>query len=373
MKPKGIIAILVLFILVLAGYPVGASEDAYSGDRVIIVPEETLTGATFISGREVIVKGNVDGDLYATGRDIIVEGRVMGDVLAAGQNILINGPVYGDVRLAGQRVTIEQEVKGSAAVACRELVIAEHAQIIRDLSVVVGDAQIYGTIGRKLNGAAQLITIHDRVGQHVRLYNVNQLNLKDGAHIGGDLKYSSSNRANISPQATITGQELWTKIEATAQTEEVEGIGIFFFLLSLGSLLLVWGAVKLWNNQAWTQMARPIKEKFSTSLGLGVLLLLATPVLVIIFLLTIIGIPFALLLLIVYILLLSISKIIVGEALGEFMAERSNRRIRGFWAFLLALLVIMLAVKAPYVGWLISLGVMATALGAVFKAVRPAD
>lgn len=54
------------------------------------------------------------------------------------------------------------------------------------------------------------------------------------------------------------------------------------------------------------------------------------------------------------------------------MAERSNRRIRGFWAFLLALLVIMLAVKAPYVGWLISLGVMATALGAVFKAVRPA-
>ena len=103
------------------------------------------------------------------------------------------------------------------------------------------------------------------------------------------------------------------------------------------------------------------------SLGSGVLLLIAIPLIALILMITVIGIPLGLIVLFAYIVILYISKIFVGLAIGRPIVTYAKKESSSpYWHLVVGLIVIALATKIPLVGFLISIVVVLAGLGALF-------
>lgn len=368
MKKKAVTYIILSTLMIFA-LPVLAlmAQD----ERTVIPAEQTINGSVFRAGQEVRVSGTVNGDLFVAGQDIVVSGTVNGDVIAAGQNITISGPVGGDVRLAGQHIILQGPIRGSATLAGQYLNLVGNLEVGRDLVATGYDVNLNAAVKRNIYGSMENMTISGTVGNNVRLYEVTSLKVNDGAIIGGNLVYGSPSRASIDPNTTITGNESWQKIVREPRPTETRFItraSITGFLISLAGLLLVWLIGKISAPQCWKQLAAPSVKQPGATLGMGLLFLLAVPVLVIFLMFTVIGIPLALISLLLYGIGIYISRIIVAQYLAEILAPRLNYRGHEFWLLLAALLVMMLAVKIPYIGWIITLAVLSLGLGSIFKA-----
>jgi|GEM_PF-239855 len=351
------------------------SADIKPQTMVTVLPDQILTGPVFLHGQDINVHGTIDGDLYVAGQNINIDAAVKGDIIAAGQSLTIAGPVEGDIRLAGQSVSLIGKVTGSASIACQTLRINDQAEINRDLFMMCADASVDGKVGRFLQGAANSVTISGVIGNSIRLHNVGSLRLMDGSQVNGDLAYSSPQKAIISPNAKLQGKENWTQVNIALEepsTREKQrswgwfGLGITGFIISLCGSLLVWWVVRLWRPSAWQTLSKPIEDKFGGSLGMGILLLLATPVMIVLLLITVIGIPLALILFVIYLLLLYLSKIIVAQALGDYLSKRRNMKMHSFWIFLMSLVFLMLLISIPFIGWILSIAVLSLGIGSTF-------
>jgi len=373
---RWLLGLLSLILLTAnAGPALAQPADYQSAAQLITISAgETLSGPVFLSGQKLEIAGTIDGDLYVWGQDIRIRGLVTGDVLAAGQIINLEGLVQGNVRAAAQTISLQNEVQGSATFACQDLSTSPTSRIGRDLVFACNTSSFSGTIGRTLYGAAGTASISGTVGGDVRLPSIGTLNLQPGSTINGNLIYASASQATISPQATVRGQSMWTPQTTTPPVSAPEiktnywGINLIGFIYSLVSLLLIWLIVWLIFPRGWRYLAEPAVEEPLSRFGLGLLLLLATPVLLVLLLATIIGIPLALLLGFVYALLLFISKLVAAEALVAWFEQKTRIARPYFLLLLISLLLILAAVQLPYIGWIISLMIMAIALGSIWKA-----
>ena len=208
LQKKGtiIMVVLLLFLLPLGTLRAAGTGTDYSGQDA---------GPAFYAQEKIEVNGVVNGDLYAAGKDVIINATVVGDVIAAGQNLTINGPVQGDVRLAGQNITLKSNVRGSATTFSQELIIDESASIGRDLVAAAANAYVDGKVAGKMFGAMEGLYVSGINGNDL-LLQAKQVQLEQGATVGGDLIYTSEKKAKILPGAQLKGQEKWTQKETAA-------------------------------------------------------------------------------------------------------------------------------------------------------------
>lgn len=360
-----LILILVIWLLMPSAALQAAPVDYVPAGQVI-------EGPLLLAGERVRIDGIVDGDVYAAGNNISVTGEVKGDIIAAAQNITVAGNVQGDLRLAAQNVRLQGVTSGSSTIFCQFLDFNRQAVMERDMLVLSNSCSLEGNVQRNLKGSMQTMYLSGTIGQDVELFDVGQLELA-GAEIGGDLLYRSFNKAVIAPGTLIGGEEHWTEsIKPSAPPTTVSyGSMIGSLLIKLAGLLIVWGVLGLWRPGFWQQLTQPARNNPLGSTGIGLLLLLATPLLTILLLVTVIGIPAGFLVLAVYSIALYLSILVAAQYLTELLKPRINYSAHDIWLVLVILLVLLLAVKIPYGGWIIGMFILSLGLGSIFRILFP--
>ncbi|MCK5592900.1 polymer-forming cytoskeletal protein [Candidatus Bathyarchaeota archaeon] len=371
----GLSAILIAMILMIFTSVSVPAFDARAGGTITVASGEVVDDDLYVGAGTVTIDGTINGDLWAAGSKIIVNGIVTGSVMAVGQTIDINGDVGHVVRVAGTTISIRGNVDGDLMVAGGDVNIASTAEVKGDVLLGAGNVRIDGLIEGDIKGGGGEVTISNGVEGDVEL-KVESLTILSTADIGGDLSYTSEDKADIRSGAQIDG----VTTHKLPRVKEEPSIPFPFALFSgivkiIGFLMaLITGLVIiLIAPRRLTSIAEAIRSRPGPSAGWGAMILFLTPIAAIIVCLTIVGIPVGLIALALWGIAIYLAQIPVGLLIGRLILGRF-RAVEGkaimVGALALGLLILKLLGLIPYVGFFIGLAIAIFGLGAGVALIR---
>ncbi len=330
-------------------------------------------GATrnvYSAGGQVRPQAPVEGDFVAAGGRVILDQPVRGDAALVGGSVDVRAPVGDDLRVAGGDVSIESTVGGELFAAGGNIRLAKAARVAHAAKAYGASITIDGKVDGPLDASAQKITLNGEVGGDARLV-AEQVELGPTARIAGALSYTSGSELKKADGATIGGAVTREQRAAGERDERAERrwqggrrmtswggslLGYFALLACAAVFMLVF---PVFSQRA----SDTVQSSPGLALAVGFGALVAVPVLAVLLFITVLGIPLGLTVLALYPLLL-----LVGYLVGVlFIARLAQAALRkdapstlgwriGFFA--LALLLVMLVGRVPFVGGL-ALGVIA--------------
>ncbi len=372
---KWTILFLVLLLSVFFSTPAAAMTFKGGENVVTISAEKVIDDDLYIGGGTVNIDGTVNGDVIAAGGTVTVNGTVNGDVMVAGGMVAISGKVSDDVRIVGGNLTLDGEVGGDALVAGGNLDISSNSHVAGDLLLGVGNARLAGKVGRDVRGGGGNVEIAGDVGRNVKI-SCDSLTLASGSQIGGDLTYTSQQKAKIQEGAKISGR-IAHKLPPAPERRARSPVGlpilaavtgrIFTFFLSLIAIAVVGGIIVSLAPKKSLLVAETIASAPWKSLGLGFVLLIVVPIASFIISITIVGLPIGLILLFAYILAIYLSKVFAGLLVGEQILAyiRKGAKTHIFWSLLLGVVVLSILGAIPILGFFVRLAYVLFALGAM--------
>lgn len=368
-KFKIVIVSLLLVILMLIPFGSVIAE-SISGDNIVVESDETLektsflsgenvrvdgdiNGTTFITAGNIEVNGTIDGDLFVAGQSITINGTVKGSVFVAGQDITLNGVVENTIYLAGATLKVESQINGSAFLVGQNVFVEKGAVIEKD--VFVGADKVYqnGVINGDLISENESLSVAGK--------------------IGGNLKYSSQNKADFLKGSEVVGETTWKKSEPK-RSESSKSIFtkaiLVKLLFSIAASLIIWLFVRWIRPDLWSNLAEKIMLSPLRTLGFGALAVVLIPLFSVLLMFTIVGIPLSFILLTLYGSSLYVSKIILSVFIGLWFQKKFNwSNVQSFWLFLLGLLFLTVLGIMPVVGWILSFIIASFGLGAIILSV----
>jgi cytoskeletal protein CcmA (bactofilin family) len=361
---------LVALILALSPRP-AAAADIRSGD-VTIATTETIEDDLYAFGTNIAINGTIHGDLIAAGNNISVDGNVTGDVIAAGQSVVIRGTVGGTVRAAGSTVVLDGKVTNDLLAAGNELTVMSNGRVGRDVIVGAQNATISGQIGRDLQAGSSNVKIDGGIGGNV-LATVDRLQLTDRVTVGGSLKYTSKNEAQIANTSSVKGT-IERKTPDTGQAPVVQGPTALVVDWLKGLIgLLILGILVVFFFPGFSRRAGEalVRSPWLT-LAIGALVLIGLPILSIVFFAVgaLIGgwwIGFVVIALLVVVLALSLPVAAVG--VGGALLRMTRRPVPVWLALFIGLIVLLLVALIPILGGLVIFCALLFGMGATTIAV----
>ena len=320
----------------------------------------------------VAINGTIHGDLIATGNNISVDGSVTGDVVAAGQSVMIRGQVGGSVRAVGNMVVLDGKVTNDLLVAGNELTILSNGRVGRDAIVGAASTTISGQIGRDLQVGGTNAKIDGGIGGSV-LATVERLQLTDRATVGGSLKYTSKNEAQIANMSSVKGTiERQTPDPGRAPLVTGQAALVVDWLKGLIGLLILGILVVFFFPGFSRRAGEALVHSPWLTLAIGALVLIGLPILAIVFFAVgvVIGgwwIGFVVLSLFVVVLALSIPVAAVG--VGGAVLRIARRPVPVWLALFIGLIVLLLVALIPILGGLVIFCALLFGMGATTIAV----
>lgn len=308
-------------------------------------------------GTITVAKGEViNDDLFVGAATAEINGTVNGDVFIGAQTAKVSGIINGNLHIGAQNIMLVGAiVKGS--------IITGGQTINIDSASVIG-----GTI----LAAGQAVSIDSQIKRNV-FVGSGMFTLGDNTKIGKDLYYATSPQTSISSKAKIGGSVYKSEEKVSPQPQiNQEQTEQFFsaakfgstMISFLGSLIIGLILVKLFAKR-FAGVVNQIHSSFWKSLGVGFLVIISMVPALIILLITIIGIPLAGIAIIILSLFIALSKIVVGAAIGNWIAAKARWKVTGFWPLALGLLIIYIFKLVPIAGGLFGSVVMLLGLGAL--------
>jgi len=336
------------------------------------VPMEREFGADrFVAGCPVSVARAVAGDLIAAGCHVDVLAAVDGDLVVVGGNLRVAAPVKQGVYAAGGRVSIDGVVRRNIRVAGGTLELGPAAKIAGNVTAAGGSVQIRGAVGGYLQVAGGSVLLDGPVAGDVEV-GAGELELGPGAAIEGKLRYASRKEIRRDPAAQVRGGiehveggAGWPALRPRAEHRK-HGSG---WVWSVGLLMIAAILVAALPAQS-LGVAQTVRTRWAPAMLVGFIALACVPVAVLIAMVTVIGIPLALVAIALYGALLVVGYVSSGIALGIVALQhwRTDRAALPGWrigAAVLAMALISLLGRLPFVGWLFTLAAMLTGIGAM--------
>src|SRR2546430_9797357 len=276
--------LLSLVALILALTPsVAAAADIRQGQDITIATTETIEDDLYAFGTNVAINGTIHGDLIAAGNYITVDGSVTGDVIAAGQSVTIRGQVGGSVRAAGNMIVVDGKVANDLLAAGNEVTILSNARVGRDGVIAATNTTVTGQIGRDLQLGGSNLKIDGAVGGRV-VASIDKLQLTDRATVGGSLKYTSKNEAQIANASSVKGS-IERQTPETGRAPLVTGPAALVVEWLKGLIgLLILGILVVFFFPGFSRRAGEalVRSPWLT-LAVGALVLIGLPILSIVF------------------------------------------------------------------------------------------
>ena len=362
---------LVALILALTPSP-AAAADIRQGQDITIGTSETIEDDLYAFGTNISINGTIHGDLIAAGSYISVDGTVTGDVIAAGNSIAIRGQVGGSVRAAGNMMVLDGKVTNDLLAAGNELTILSNGRVGRDVVVGATTATITGQIGRDLPAGGTNVKIDGGVGGNV-VASIEHLQLTDRATIGGNLKYTSKNEAQIASASSVKGSiERQTPEPGRAPLVTGPAALVVEWLKGLIGLLILGILVVFFFPGFARRAGEALVHSPWMTLAIGALVLVGLPIISVVFFAVgaLIGgwwIGFVVLSLFVVVLALSIPIAAVG--VGGAVLRVARRPVPVWLALLIGLVVLLLVALIPILGGLVIICALLFGMGATTVAV----
>ena len=362
---------LVLLILALSPSP-AAAADIRQGQDITIGSSETIEDDLYAFGTNISISGTIHGDLVAAGSNISVDGTVTGDVIAAGNSIAIRGQVGGTVRAAGNTIVLDGKVTNDLLAAGNELTILSNGRVGRDVVVGAATATITGQIGRDLQAGNSNLKIDGGVGGNV-LATVDRLQITDRGTIGGNLKYTSKNEAQVANASSVKGStERVTPDNGRAPLVTGPAALVIEWLKGLIGLLILGILVVFFFPGFARRAGEALVRSPWLTLAIGALVLIGLPILAIVFFAVgaLIGgwwIGFVVLSLFVVVLALSIPVAAVG--VGGALLRMTRRPVPVWLALIIGLIALLLIALVPILGGLVIFCALLFGMGATTIAV----
>ena len=368
-----LLRLLALVALILALTPTpAAAADIRSGQDITIGTTETIEDDLYAFGTNIAINGTIHGDLIAGGNNISVDGNVTGDVIAGGNSVVIRGQVGGSVRAAGNTVVVDGKIANDLVVGGNELTILGNGRVGRDVIVGATNATISGQIGRDLQAGGANVKIDSSVGGNVTA-NVERLQITDRGTVGGSLKYTSKNEAQIANAASVKGSvERQTPDNGRAPLFSGTAALVVEWLKGLIGLLIL-GILVVFFFPGFSRRAGEVLVHSPwLTLAVGALALIGLPILSIVFFAVgaLIGgwwIGFVVLALFVVVLALSIPVAAVG--VGGALLRVARRPVPVWLALFIGLVALLLVALIPILGGIVIFFALLFGMGATTIAV----
>jgi hypothetical protein len=143
---------LCLFLFVALMFPAtalargSAVEDTVDDGEVI---DQNLV----LAGPEVVMAGEINGDLAAVGDQVTISGEVNGSLLVIGRSVILNGPVSGSLFVSALTLVVgpEASVGRDVHFIGEGLETQAGSTIERDLHVISLESSLSGEVNRKVN------------------------------------------------------------------------------------------------------------------------------------------------------------------------------------------------------------------------------
>jgi cytoskeletal protein CcmA (bactofilin family) len=331
----------------------------------------------FVAGRSVRVAQPVSGDLIAAGGRVDIDAAVNGDAVVAGGDVRIRGAVSNSLYAAGGQLVLDATVDRNARIAGGRVEIDPRASVAGNVSIAGGEVRIDGAVKGYVQAAGGRVLINGPVGGEV-VATSGAVELGPSARIAGKLRYTSRSELKRDPAAQVTGGfERVPMAERSAGHRQRPLARAGGWLWTAGLVLMA--VVLVAALPAFTaRVAGTLHTRVGMSLLIGFVALVCIPVAAILLVFTLIGIPFALLALVLYCALLMVGYAMTGIGIGDWLLGRFRvaDAARVGWrigAAALAMLMIALLARVPWVGALVSFMVLIAGLGAVVMQARQAS
>lgn len=343
-------------------------------------PAAKTSRNVYLAGSSVRHGLAVDGDFIVAGGKVTIDQPVKGDVMAVGGSVDIRASVGDDVRAAGGDVTIENTIGGELFASGGSITLAKPARVAGPAALYGGTVVIDGKLEGPLTAGAQKIMVNGELNGETRL-RAEQIEIGPAARISGPLSYSSPNELVRAQGAAVTGAV--TRVDGSFAGHERDmsranrewhmrsqrggtwagAIFMFFALLACAAVLLL--VFPVFSTAA----SDTVRESPWLALAIGFGAIVAVPILAVLLFVTVLGIPLGIIVLALYPALL-----LMGYVVGVlFVARRAQSAMRkdapnrfgtmiGFFA--LALLLVTLMSRLPFVGSLVVLVVTVLGVGA---------
>ena len=398
--------------------------------RLLVILSLTLVGLVgviqptqaqgIIHGDTVPAGTTVDSDVILYGDNVVISGNVDGDVLAIGRKVTVDGEVSGSMVLGGENVTVNSPVGGTVYVGAANLELGEQADLNRNLyfaglslstqegSVIGRDllaASLGATLAGEVNGSTKAIigaleffrVFMDNFGDS---FTTSQSNLLSSIPTGETVKMPARVRAYNFAGIGVSG--LLRAVDISESVTYQQGGGVDWEQVGEWSVdrlrvlvtLLIFGLLAIWLiPKVITGSADKLREKPLPGTGFGLLaLVIAFNLLGVVLLLFVIILVVGLFLgfatmwelawafmalgffglglaaTIFGLFVLYISKVIVAYLVGYVILNRFVPNVVRYkiLSLLLGLVIYVLLVGIPILGWVIGLLVTALGLGAAW-------
>ena len=343
---------LALLLLVCSS---AQAAEFHAGERYSLPPGETVSQNLYAAAGDVIVAGNVDGDLVAAGREVLLQGTVSQDALVAAGRINIVGRVLGDVRTAGGEILVSGPVGGDLIVAGRRVQVFSSTVVEGDAAVAGGQLFFGGTLRRSLTATGGSVTINGEITGPVRV-RAGSLTIGANTVLSNGLTYWSETEARIDPSARINGPVVFHQTAGRESISRmVRSLWIALVIAAfLGLFVAVVLAFALLRSPSQILVRHTVGE-FGYDFLIGFLVFILAPVLLGALAFTVVGLPLSLLGAFVYLAFGVVAMIFAGMVFGSLAFGRSAGAIApASWkTVLLGFVVLFLIGLIPVIGTLV--------------------
>ncbi|MBI4117657.1 MAG: polymer-forming cytoskeletal protein [Parcubacteria group bacterium] len=379
-KIRSACAVIVLIFLV----PVITFAAGIVNDKQWYLPsDETFDDNLFVSGEEIVIDGNVKGDVIAAGGSVEVRGNVEGDIIAAAGEISVSGHVGGNVRVAGGDVRLFGDVEKNVNVFSGQFDMNDESHIGGTMTFFGGAGNIAGSIGRDLYVGAGQLALKSMVERNATIWSDSEgVSLHPKTRIGGDFTYTGSNELLLGDDM-VAGKVHFQRLAAAPKKDILgfmktfaagfSGFWLGMKVMSMLGMFLVGLVMIFLKKKKVFALVKVASQSFPRILGYGFLMFIIIPICAVIAAFTVVGLPLAATLVALYLVMLYLSKVVMGIALGHFLLTSSgNTGKKGFKeanlfaSMFLGIFALSVMSTLPLIGWLISLIAIVWGFGVFF-------
>ena len=207
-----------------------------AGDRVVM--NGTVMGTLITSGANITINGKVDGDVFAFGQSVTIGpgAQIDGNLFTGAQEVTVAGKIAGSLFSGSMSTTLESTaaVDRNVYFGGYSLLIAEQAQVTKDLAAGGYQVILGGKVGRDVNADVGAFQLSGEIGRNFNVAvsepgqnpsndpsssffpqsNMPEtigtgLTIASTAKIGGDLTYTSQIPQTSAIQATPGGTTVY--------------------------------------------------------------------------------------------------------------------------------------------------------------------
>ncbi len=362
--------VIILGALLVLTAPIPALAFVPRGGQTVVFSER-LEDDLYIAGGTVDVTGTVDGDVVAAGGTVTLSGPASGGILAAGGTVRITSAIGRSLRAAAGDLTVGGRIDADAVLAGGSVTIDQAAQVGRDLVAAGGNVRVLGSIARNAFLSGGNVVIGGTVQGDVEV-QADRVTLLPSARIQGRLRYSADRPAEIQSGALVSGGIERTP-RSTASRRYYRPFAFrfagrvmeAFWLLAIGFVALAVAP------RGVPRVSERVSRHFGLSLLTGFILLVVVPVAALLVAFTVVGIPLSIVAVLLYLATLYPGQIFPAMWLGQWIMRSLGRGSAPspYLAMTVGVILFVVVVTVPFVGWLLRLVALLAGFGALWAAV----